>query len=97
VDHEGEQIIHKLDQFEKAKKSGIMTGTSQYMRGSSPFYWRGTGQSTCIGIEMWKSNFYPQNKIGSQKNRLEMRLREIESKYLFSFGGKSQISTFLSP
>ena len=27
ADHEGEQIIHKFDRFEKAKKPGIMTGT----------------------------------------------------------------------
>ena len=26
-DHEGEQIIHKLDRFEKAKNPGIMTRT----------------------------------------------------------------------
>ena len=28
-DHEGEQIIHKFDRFEKAKKPGIMTGTEE--------------------------------------------------------------------
>ena len=28
-DHEGEQIIHKFDRFEKAKTPGIMTGTEE--------------------------------------------------------------------
>ena len=37
ADHEGGQIIHKFDRFEKVKKPGIMTGTSQYMRGSLSF------------------------------------------------------------
>ena len=62
---------------------------------------RGAGKklpSACqsTGIEMRKSNFYPKNKIGSQKNRLEMGLREIESKMIFKFcGEKSDIEVYL--
>ena len=29
ADHEGEQIIHKFDRFEKAKRPGIMTGSEE--------------------------------------------------------------------
>ena len=37
-----------------------------------------------------------QNKIGSQKNRLEMGLREIESKIIFKFcTQKSDIEVYL--
>ena len=35
--------------------------------------------------------FYPKIKIGSQKNRLEVGLREIESKCVFNLGGESDI------
>ena len=44
---------------------------------------------------MWKPNFLSKIKIGSQKNRLEMGLREIESKIILNFAGKSQILRFI--
>jgi hypothetical protein len=57
ADHEGGQIIHKFDRFEKVKKPGIMTGTSQYMRASCHFLLerdrcdtgRGRGSGCCKG------------------------------------------------
>ena len=47
-----------------------------------------------LNVEI-KPNCLPKIKIGSQKNRLEMGLREIES--IFNFWVKSQVSTFISP